>query len=138
MYLKLTECLAPKECLKLHGHLERYLVTYSDGGDGGLISKLWPTLATPWTVVHQAPLSTGFSRQEYWGGLQFPSPEDLPDPGIKPRSPALQADSLPTKPPGKPGVLIKKYSSIFMKKTLSCSILLNQQLNDPEDTYTVF
>lgn len=47
VYLKLAECLAPKECLKLHGNLERYLVTYSDGGDGDLIAKLCPTLATP-------------------------------------------------------------------------------------------
>ena len=44
---------------------------------------------TPWTVAHHAPLSMGLSRQEYWSGLPFPSPEDLPDPGIKPRSPAL-------------------------------------------------
>ena len=50
--------------------------------------------ATPWTVAHQAPLSIGFSRQEYWSGLPFPSPEDIPDPGIELRSPALQADSL--------------------------------------------
>ena len=55
--------------------------------------------ATPWTTVpvataHQAPLSMGFSRQEYWSGLSFPSPEDLPNPGIEPWSPALQADSL--------------------------------------------
>ena len=50
--------------------------------------------ATPWTVAHQAPPSMGFSRQEYWSGLPFPSPGDLPDPGIKPRSPALQADAL--------------------------------------------
>ena len=50
--------------------------------------------ASPWTVAHQAPLSMGFSRQEYWSGLPFPSPEDLPDPGIESRSPALQADSL--------------------------------------------
>ena len=56
--------------------------------------------ATPWTVAYQAPLSMGFSRQEYWSGLPFPSPEDLPDPGIKLASPALQADSLPTKPLG--------------------------------------
>ena len=48
---------------------------------------------TPWTVAHQAPLSMEFSRQEYWSGLPFPSPKDLPDPGIKPRSPTLQADS---------------------------------------------
>ena len=56
--------------------------------------------ATPWTVAYQAPLSMGFSRQEYWSRLPFPSPGDLPDPGIGPRSPALQADALPSKPPG--------------------------------------
>ena len=47
---------------------------------------------TPWTITHQAPLSMGFSRQEYWSGLSFPLPGDLPHPGIKPGSPALQAD----------------------------------------------
>ena len=66
------------------------------GGGGGLVAKSCPTLATPWTVAHQAPLSMGFSRQEYWSGLPFPSPGDLPDPGIESWSPALQADSLPT------------------------------------------
>ena len=50
----------------------------------------------PWTIAHQAPLSMELSRQEYWSGLPFPSVEDLPDPGIEPGSPALQADSLPT------------------------------------------
>ena len=58
--------------------------------------------ATPWTVAHQAPPSVGFSRQEYWSGLPFPSPGDLPDPGVEPRFPALQADALTSKPPGKP------------------------------------
>ena len=58
--------------------------------------------ATPWTVADQAPQSMGFSRQEYWSGLLFPSPGDLPDPGIEPRPPVLQADSLPSQPPGKP------------------------------------
>ena len=57
--------------------------------------------ATPWTVAHQAPLSMEFSRQEYWSGLPFPSPRDLPDPGIKPESSTLQADVLPSEPPGK-------------------------------------
>ena len=52
--------------------------------------------ATPWTVAHQAPPSMGFSRQEYWSGLPFPSPGNLPDPGIKPGSPELQEDSLTT------------------------------------------
>ena len=51
-------------------------------------------LQTPWTVAHQAPLSMGFSRQESWSGLPFPSPADLPNPGTEPRSPALQADAL--------------------------------------------
>ena len=57
--------------------------------------------ATLWTVVHQTPLSMGFSRQEYWSGLPRCPPGDLPDPGIEPRSSALQADSLPSEPPGK-------------------------------------
>ena len=56
---------------------------------------------TPWTVAYQAP-SMRFSRQEYWSELPFPSPEDLPDPGIEPGSPELQVDSLPCKPAGKP------------------------------------
>ena len=55
--------------------------------------------ATPWTAAHQAPPSTGFSRQEYWSGLPFPSPGDLPDPGIELGSPALQADTLTSEPP---------------------------------------
>ena len=54
--------------------------------------------ATPWTVAHQTPPSTEFSRQEYWSGLPFPSPGDLPDPGTKPGS--LQVDALPSEPPG--------------------------------------
>ena len=58
--------------------------------------------ATPWTVARQAPPSMGFSRKEYWSGLPFPSPGDLPDPGNKPRSPALKADALTSAPPGKP------------------------------------
>ena len=57
---------------------------------------------TPWTVARQAPLSVGFSRQEYWSGLPFPSPGDLPNHGMEPRSPLLQADSLPAEPQGKP------------------------------------
>ena len=69
--------------------------------NGGLVTKSCPTLAV-WTVAHQAPLSLGFPRQEYWSGLPFPSPVDLPNPGIKPWSPALQADSLSTEPPGNP------------------------------------
>ena len=60
------------------------------------------SFATSWTVALQTPLSMGFSRQEYWSGLPFPSPGDLPDPGIVPVSPAWQADSLPAELQGKP------------------------------------
>ena len=66
-----------------------------DGG-GGLVTKSCLTFVTPWTVARQVPLPMGFSRQEYWSGLPFPSPGDLPNPGIKPRSPAFQANSLLT------------------------------------------
>ena len=65
------------------------------------LSRVRPSV-TPWTAAFQAPLSMGFSRQEYWSGLPLPSPGDLPNPGIKPGSAALQADSLPSEPPGKP------------------------------------
>ena len=57
---------------------------------------------TPWIIARQAHLSMGFSRQEYWSGLPFPSPGDLPDPGVEPRSPALQADSLSSELQGVP------------------------------------
>ena len=60
------------------------------------VTQSCPTLVTPWTGAHQAPVSMGFSRREYWSGLPFPSPGDLPDPEIEPKSPALQAGSLPT------------------------------------------
>ena len=66
---------------------------------GGLVTKWCPTLAIPWTRARQAPLSMGFLRPEYWSGLPFPSPGDLPDPGIEPMSPALEAESLPTESP---------------------------------------
>ena len=64
--------------------------------------------ATLWTLSHQAPPSMGFSRQDYWSGLPFPSPGDLPNSGIKPRSPSLQADSLTSEPPGKTNWRIEK------------------------------
>ena len=58
--------------------------------------------ATLWTVAYQASPSMGFSSQEYWSGLPLPSPGDLPNPGIEPRSPTLEADALTSEPPGKP------------------------------------
>ena len=62
------------------------------------VTQSCPTLCDPWTVAHQARPSMGFSRQEHWSGLPFPSPGDLPDPGIEPRSPTLQADALTSAP----------------------------------------
>ena len=67
--------------------------------------------ATPWTVTHQASPSMEFCRQEHWSGLPFPSPGDLPDPGIEPGSPALQADTLPSEPRGSP-TFIHKWKDI--------------------------
>ena len=78
------------------------IIFLSPGGGDGLVAKLSPTLVTLWTVALQAPLSMGFSRQEYWSQLPFPSPEDLPDPRIKPMSPALAGSFFTTEPPGKP------------------------------------
>ena len=66
-----------------------------------LLSCVW-LFAAPWTIVHQAPLSMKFSRQEHWSVLPFPPPRDLPVPGIKPRCPAMQVAALPSEPPGKP------------------------------------
>ena len=68
---------------------------------------------TPWTVAPQAPLFTGFSSQEYWNGLPFLSPEDLPDPGFELGPPMLKADPLPSEPPG--NTYIKASALPFMK-----------------------
>ena len=64
--------------------------------------------ATPWTIAYQAPPSMGFSRQEYWSGLPFPSPWDLPNPGLEPESSALQTDALPPEPPEKAYHILEK------------------------------
>ena len=81
---------------------------------GSLVTKSCLTLVTPETVAQQASLSMGFSRQEYWSRLPFPSPGDLPDPGIEPRSLALQEDSLPTELKG-----LKSYCQIFVNMHIS-------------------
>ena len=73
--------------------------------------------AIPLTVAHQTPLSSGFSRQEYWRRESVPPPGTLPIPGIEPRSPTLQADSLPSEPPGKPKLL---NTLLKMKTQNSC------------------
>ena len=78
-----------------------FLLPFQGSGGGDLVTKSCPMLVTPWTVALQAPLSMEFSRQEYYSRFPFPFPGDLPCPGIKAESPALQADSLPTEPLGK-------------------------------------
>ena len=69
------------------------------------VAQSCSTLCDPMDLAYQASPSMGFSRQEYWSGLPFPSPGNLPNPGIEPGSPALQTEALPCEPPGKPGVL---------------------------------
>ena len=85
---------------------------------------------TPWTVAGQAPLSMESSRQEYWGGLTFPSPWDLPDPGIEPGSPELQVDSLPSEPPGKLMSSSKKVSitDLFPEAWLPLLVFINGKM----------
>ena len=85
--------------IKFYWHTHKI---FKIGGGGGLVTESYLTLVTPWTVACQALLSMGFSSQEYGSGLPFPSPGYLPDPGIEPRSPVMQADSLPSGPPGEP------------------------------------
>ena len=89
-------------------HAKNLLFTYyfqvSERKKVKLLSHVQP-FVTPWTVAYQAPPSMGFSWQEYWSGLPFPSPGDLPDPGIETGSPTLQADALLSEPPGSPSGL---------------------------------
>ena len=80
--------------------------------------------ATPWTSVHQALLTMEFSRQEYWSVLPFPSPGHLPNPGIKPGSPTLQADSLQSEPPGKPSPCLKNCCHFLPTKCFSVTFPL--------------
>ena len=83
-------------CLLLFTDQDNIHLINNNNGGGGLVGKSSPTLVTPWNIACQVPLSMGFSRQEHWNGWPFPSPRDLPYPGIEPGSPALQADSLLT------------------------------------------
>ena len=83
---------------------------------------------TPWTVAHQAPLSMGFSRQEYWSGLPFPSPEDFPYPGIKPMSPCWQVDSLSLSHLGSLSVI---HAAAAAKSLQSCPTLCDPRDGSP-------
>ena len=91
---------------------------------GGLVTKSCPTLATPWTRTCQGALSTGFSRQEYWSGLPFPSPGDLPQPRTELGSPALQADSLLTELQGK--IYRVSLFQILFQPVSVCQVKLNK------------
>ena len=91
VWLRKGRVLAFRFCLLCSRHV---------GGGCAFVTKWCLTLGTPWTAAHQAPLSMGFPRQEYCGGLLFLSPGDLPNPGIKPTSPALASGFLTTEPPG--------------------------------------
>ena len=97
--------------------------------NGGLVAKSCPTVATPWTIAHQAPLSMGFSRHKYWSDLTFPSPWNLLNPGIEPESPALQADSLLTELPKKPGYELKADIIYFRMKVKEESEKAGLKLN---------
>ena len=85
---------------------------------------------TPWTVAYQPPPSMGFSRQDYWSGLPFPSPGDLPNPGIEPESPALQADcnaaeALTSQPPGKPRlIIVTNYKRLSVLNIVALKLVL--------------
>ena len=91
--------------------------------------------AAPWTVAYQVPPSMGFSRQEYWSGLPFSSPEDLPNPGIEPGSPAFQADALTSEPPGKPN-----WSIVDLQNCVSfrCMAVLFLSLSSLGSSDTIF
>ena len=95
VHVYVCTCVYVKYCAQNHVYL--------------LVAQLC-LFVTPWTVAHQAPLSMEFSRQEYWSFLPFHSPGDLPNPGIKPRPPALQAGSLPSSHQGSP----KSWSLLFL------------------------
>ena len=82
--------------------------------------------AIPWTVAHQSLLSMGFSRQGYWSGLPFPPPEDLPDPGTEPASPALAAEFFTTEPPGKPQQYRQHPINTLLKKANLSGHLINE------------
>ena len=108
-----------KRCLIHSGGYDKCRCWTACGGDGGLVTKLCPTLAPQWTVALQVPLSMEFSRQGYWSGLSFPSPGDLPDPGIEPVSPALAGKLLTIEPPEKPKKVFSETQNSYKNSDLS-------------------
>ena len=96
----LLELTPKKDVLFIIGDWNAKVGSPETPGSEVKLLSLVQLFATPWTVAHQAPLSMGFTRQEYWSELPFHSPGDLPNPGIEARSPTLQADALTSEPPG--------------------------------------
>ena len=90
--------------------------------------------ANPWTAVHQVPLSVEFSRQEYWRGLPFPPPGNLLNPGIEPKSPTLQAGSLPSEPPRK-AIHITLLNKYIINKSLIHNFIINDYINHSIDSF---
>ena len=103
--------------------------SFLGGGGGGFVTKSCMTLATPWTVACQIYLSRNFPRHKYWSGLPFPSPGDLLNPVIKPASPALQVDTLPTEAPWKPGSFLTL--CLLVEEGGICFIVLNRMFEVP-------
>ena len=117
--------LAARKAHVLKGNVLR-LFLYSSVCVCYLLSRVW-FFTAPWTVAHQTPLSLEFSRQ-YWSGLPFPSPRDHPNPGIELGSPALQADSLPTEPRGKPCEYSCEYCKLVWVSGLQLILMLQMYL----------
>ena len=104
--------------LQLAGKMCKHVEPCNIGDSGGvdLVAKSCPALVTPWTVPHKAPLSMGSPRQEYWSGLPFSSSGNLPNPGIKSGSPALQVNSVLTETPGKPLQYLCSWVNVHLDK----------------------
>ena len=90
------------------------------------LSRVW-LFATRWTLAYQAPRSMEFSRQEYWSGLPFPSPGELPNPGTEPGSPTSQADALPSEPPGKTRMLKRLPKLLYISEDWFLNIVSHLQ-----------
>ena len=101
-----------------------------DGKVKVLVAQSCLLFETPQIVAHQAPLSMGFSRQEYWSGLPSPSPGDVPDPGIEPRSPELQAECLPFEPPRKRKMVPKAGRTCAKEQIATCQALAESETKE--------
>ena len=118
----IPEPKTPPECIFSFPHFPNSANFSKCCRGGGLVTKSYLTLATPWTVSCQAPLSVGLCRQEYWSGLPSPFPGDLPDPGIEPVSPSLAGMLCTTELPGKAEIWIYLKNTKFKEELLLWSV----------------